>query len=448
MTATSHPKGSSFGNAINYIYEGRLDEHKDKKEELILHSDNIIVPRDAEDLKGRNMLKADFISQAEQHKYYGNDASNKRKYVGHHSLNFSASDMQKLKPRQIQQITADYIKDAGLENTQYIAVAHRDTENYHVHIIFNRATNERILYNDWREYNKTAERAIALNLKYGLENVEKQVEMSNSPEVLAIRSGHEDIKELKVDELISRAKNLHHLSKICEAEKRSFKEHGDIIKIEDKEYRKTDLQVVFYDNRGEDRANARQRHIEENNKRKKDKKNKSKNHEIKKNKIGVRKAEPELTEDELAEQQLKQAIANLDKRAELKSNLRGAIESILKEAKTEKQFIQELDNQGIKVLESKQDARMYVFENQDAKMEISKFQIKQQITINTTPPSPLEPSRTAEPALIQTLENTSLGVGEMAGQKASGGVKKLDGEDDEEVQKEIIKKKRKGMKVG
>jgi hypothetical protein len=41
MTATSHPKGSSFGNAINYIYEGRLDEHKDKKEELILHSDNI-----------------------------------------------------------------------------------------------------------------------------------------------------------------------------------------------------------------------------------------------------------------------------------------------------------------------------------------------------------------------------------------------------------------------
>jgi Relaxase/Mobilisation nuclease domain len=209
------------------------------------------VPRDAEDLKGRNMLKADFISQAEQHKYYGNDINERRKYVGHHSLNFSKSDMEGMTSKKIEQITKDYIKDAGIDQTQYIAVAHKDTELYHVHIIFNRATDKQTLYNDWREYNKTAERAVALNLKYGFEQVNKQAEMSNSPEVLAIRSGHEDIQKLKADELINRAKNLHHLSKICEAEKRSFKEHGDIIKIEDKEYRKTDLQAVFYDNRGE-----------------------------------------------------------------------------------------------------------------------------------------------------------------------------------------------------
>lgn len=440
MTATSQPQGSSFGNAINYIYEGRLDEHKDKKEVLILHSDNIRVPRDAADLKGRNRLKLDFISQAERHKQYGND--NRKKYVGHHSLNFSASDMQELTSKKIEELTKDYIRDSGIDQTQYIAVAHQDTDLYHVHIIFNRAKNDNTIYNDWRERNKTAERAVALNLKYGLKQVKKQVALANSPDVLAIRSGHDDIQELKVDGLISRAKNLHHLSKICEAEKRSFKEQGDIIKIEDKEYRKTDLQVVFYDNRGEDRANARQRHIEENNKRKEEKKNEPKNYEIKKNKRESRRVEPELTEDEVAEQQFEQVIANLDKRAEQKLNLRGAIESILKEAKTEKQFIKELDIQGIKVSESKQDARMYVFENADTKMEISKFQIKQQITINTTPSSP---SRRAEPIPSQQTpeQSTGLGVGEMAGQKASGSVKKLDEDEFEkdEEQKQKVRRR-------
>lgn len=430
MTATSHPKGSSFGNAINYIYEGRLDEHKDKKEELILHSDNIIVPRDAEDLKGRNMLKADFISQAEHHKYYGNDTSNRRKYVGHHSLNFSASDMQKLKPKQIQQITADYIKDAGLDSTQYIAVAHRDTDNYHVHIIFNRATNERILYNDWREYNKTAERAIALNLKYGLENVKKQVSLANSPEVLAIRSVHEDIQELKVDGLISRAKNLHHLSKICEAEKRSFKEQGDIIKIEDKEYRKTDLQVVFYDNRGEDRTNARQRHIEENNKWKEDKKNKSKNHEIKKNKREGRKAELELTEDELAEQQLKDVKEKIVKSGKLGD----IVEDKLKEAKSEKQFFEELGKEGFTVIETN-NKQSYIFSKDEIKTERPKYWIEKQFTPHTSTPIM---ERKVELTLNLTKapeESTSLGIGEMAGQKASGGVKKLDSEQEEEIKR-------------
>lgn len=427
MTATSHPQGASFGNAINYIYEGRLDEHKDKKEALIMHSDNIRVPRGADDLKGRNRMKADFISQAEVHKQYGNE--NRKNYVGHHSLNFSASDMVDLSPKKIEQITGDYIKDAGINQTQYIAVAHQDTDLYHVHIIFNRATNKHTLYNDWREHNKTAERAVALNLKYGLENVKKQVALANSPDVLAIRSAHEDIQKLKTDELISRAKNLHHLSKICEAEKRSFKEQGDIIKIEDKEYKKTDLQVLFYDNRGEDRANARQRHIEENNKRKEDKKNKSKNHEIKKNKREGRKTEPELTEDELAEQQLKDVKEKIAKSAKLGD----MVEDKLKEAKSEKQFFEELGKEGFTVIETN-NKQNYIFSKDEIKTERPKYWIEKQFTQHTSTPIM---ERKVEPTNLTKApeESTSLGIGEMAGQKASGGVKKLDSEPEEEIKR-------------
>lgn len=443
MTATAQPQGSSFGNAINYIYEGRLDEHKDKKEALLLHSDNIRVPRDAEDLKGRNRMKADFIFQAEQHKQYGN--AHRKNYVGHHSLNFSVSDIQDLGPKKIEQITKDYIKDAGIDQTQYIAVAHQDTDLYHVHIIFNRAKNDKTLYNDWRERNKTAERAVALNLKYDFVQVKKQVEMANSPEVLAIRSGHEDIQKLRADELLSRAKNLHHLSKICEADGRVFKEHGGVIMVGELPYKKADLQAVFYDNRSEDRAKARQRHLEETTQRKEERGTAvQKDYEIKENRRQERANKHTALRLE-AEQRRK--VEALEKSLQLKAHIAGH----LKVAKSERQFIEDLGKAGIKVTEG-EDKAMYVFEGSASQTAMSKYEIRQQVVLNTTLPT-TEQSRTSEQAPSQTPEpniSTNLGGGEMAGQKASGSVRKLDGSelDQEEQKKEKKRKRGRGFGMG
>jgi Relaxase/Mobilisation nuclease domain len=430
MTATSHSQGSSFGNAINYIYEGRLDEHKDKKEELIMHSDNIRVPRGADDLKGRNRMKSDFISQAEAHKQYGNE--NRKNYVGHHSLNFSASDMVGLSPKKIEQITEDYIKDAGINQTQYIAVAHRDTDHYHVHIIFNRATDKQTLYNDWREYNKTAERAVALNLKYGFAQEKKQVKMASSPEVLAIRSGHDDIQKIRADELIGRAKNLHHLSKICATENRFYSEENGSIRVGEQQYRKEDLQAVFYDNRSEDRAKVRQRHIEETTQRKQERVNQPKDYEIKESKREDRATERAVAE--LVAQQKRKNEA-LEQSLRLKEHIAGQ----LKGAKSEKQFIEDLVKEGIKVTEG-QDKATYVFERSAGQLAMSKHEIRNQLLQNMSSPlmeqSRPVPSQTAEPS-------TGLGVGTMAGQKTSGNVRKLDGNElDQEEQKKRSKERK------
>lgn len=430
MTATSHPQGSSFGNAINYIYEGRLDEHKDKKEELIMHSDNIRVPRGADDLKGRNRMKADFISQAEAHKQYGNE--NRKNYVGHHSLNFSASDIVDLSPKKIEQITGDYIKDAGLNQTQYIAVAHRDTDHYHVHIIFNRATDNHTLYNDWREYNKTAERAVALNLKYDFAQEKKQVKMASSPEVLAIRSGHEDIQKIGADELIGRAKNLHHLSKICATENRFYGEENSNIRVGEKQYRKADLQAVFYDNRSEDRGKARQRHIEETTQRKLERANEPKDYEIKQSRREDRTTE-RATAELAAEQKRKNEA--IEQSLRLKEHIAGQLKG---GAKSEKQFIEDLVKEGIKVTEG-QDKATYVFERSASQTVMSKYEIRSQLIQNMYSP-PMEQSR---PVPSQTAE-PSTGLGEMAGQKASGNVRKLDGLDEEEAKK---KQKKQGMSM-
>ena len=435
MTATSHPQGSSFGNAINYIYEGRLDEHKDKKEELIMHSDNIRVPRDVDDLKGRNRMKADFISQAEAHKQYGNE--NRKNYVGHHSLNFSASDMVGLSPKKIEQITGDYIKDAGINQTQYIAVGHRDTKHYHVHIIFNRATDKHTLYNDWREYNKTAERAVALNLKYGFAQEKKQVKLASSPEVLAIRSGHEDIQKMRADELIGRAKNLHHLSKICATEKRYYGEENGSIRVGEKQYRKEDLQAVFYDNRSEDRAKSRQRHIEETTQRKQERVNQPKDYEIKQSIREDRAAAEQAALELTAQQKLKIAL-------EESLKLGKEVESQLKVSKSGNQFIEELNKRGIKVKEG-QDKNILVFERSPHQTVMFKSDVQHQLLINSITSSK-EQSR---PASQTPEQSTGLGAGTMAGQKASGNVRKLDGNElDQEEQKKKTKERGQGFGMG
>lgn len=434
MTATSHPKGSSFGNAINYIYEGRLDEHKDKKEELIMHSDNIRVPRDVEDLKGRNRMKADFISQAEAHKHYGNE--NRKNYVGHHSLNFSASDMVDLTPKKIKQITSDYIKDAGISQTQYIAVGHRDTKHYHVHIIFNRATDKQTLYNDWREYNKTAERAVALNLKYGFAQEKKQAKLASCPEVLAIRSGHEDIQKIRADELIGRAKNLYHLSKICATENRFYAEEKGSLRVGEMQYRKEDLQAVFYENRSEDRAKARQRHIEETTQRKLERGNKTKDYEIKQStredRVAAEQAAAELT----AQQKIKIAL-------EESLKLGKDVERQLKVSKSANQFIEELKKQRIKVTEG-QDKTILVFERSSFQTVMYKHDVQHQLLLNTAMPS-IEQSRPAN----QTPEKSiGFGVGAMAGQKSSGHDRKLDGNELDQEEQKKDKERGRGFGMG
>jgi hypothetical protein len=59
--------------------------------------------------------------------------------------------MMILSESQIINITNQYIKDAGLNDTQYVAISHQDTDNFHIHLVFNRCMNNRILYDDWKK---------------------------------------------------------------------------------------------------------------------------------------------------------------------------------------------------------------------------------------------------------------------------------------------------------
>lgn len=250
MLAKSTNAGSSFSGVIDYFYEGKIADRgkANKQAKVVCHSDNVRVPFGMEDHKTRLLLKQDFLSQARLHRTFGNEEN--KKYVGQHILSFTEKDIKGMNPEKLKNITEDYIKLAGLDKTQYVAFSHKDTSNFHVHILFNRAMNDGRKYPEWKEKKKTAERGIALSLGYKLELVGEMKKMAEAKEVTQIRAGMKDIIELsKSKEIFGQAKNLHHLGKLCEQKGLVFKEDEKSVRVGEELFSKLDLNAVFLHNR-------------------------------------------------------------------------------------------------------------------------------------------------------------------------------------------------------
>jgi hypothetical protein len=254
MLAKANASGKGFSGKIDYLYEGRLvDRGSDEKKAIVItHSDNIRVPYGFDDKKSRELMKADFIDQAKQHKDYGKDKKNG--YVGEHILSFTQDDRKQLNPEKLKAITDEYIKMAGINKTQFVAISHNDTDNLHVHILFNRAMDDGTKYKSWKEQNKTIERGIALALQNGFALVKNQKEIANCKEVVQLRSEMQDIKDLRnSNEILGKARNMLHLEKICETKSIPFSKDdiGRTITINNKTYQEPDLKAVFLLNRTE-----------------------------------------------------------------------------------------------------------------------------------------------------------------------------------------------------
>jgi Relaxase/Mobilisation nuclease domain len=250
MVAIVSQKGMMFKGLINYLYEGKLADRgaTNKQAEVIIHSDNLRIPYGVEDQIGRKRLIEDFIDQAKSHKNYGDNTT---KYVGEHILSFKKGEIEKLGSEKIAELCHQYVKDAGIDKTQYMAVSHGDTDIYHIHLVFNRSQNDRTLYPEWKEKIKAAERAVAITLKYGLELTGNQEKLADTKGVFEARIKHQDILDLSENLLLKNVRNFKHLEKICQAQKIPFSANEKKINLGNQTFQKRDLDVIFFMNRQE-----------------------------------------------------------------------------------------------------------------------------------------------------------------------------------------------------
>jgi hypothetical protein len=270
MIAKVTASGAGVSGLIEYIYDGREAQRQrdDKKAEVIINSENLQMPRDAKDLAGRRALATDFDNRGKQFQL-------NFKYVGMHVLSFTKEDMTKLDKQKITELCQDYIETARLHKTQYFAISHNDTDNYHVHFVFNRIDNQGKKMDEHYEKLKTTTRGVALSLNYGLRLKDKSFKIGQSFQVAALRSKHPKVLEMKANDptkLLETAKNLKELKTMAEkkgikvveywSQQKELKANnvkiGDLpkseranfncIKIGENEYRNEDIKAIFYGN--------------------------------------------------------------------------------------------------------------------------------------------------------------------------------------------------------
>lgn len=249
MIAKALGAGGGWSGKVEYLYEGKLEERqvKDKLAEVILHSDNVRVPYEYSDKVGRQRMKADFIAQAQSHKW----ASKKDKTIGEHVLSFTAEDMRVLGNKSgMRQVAGEYVKMLGLDKTQHVAILHKDTDNPHLHIVFNRVTDDGKKYKDSHERRRALAASVALSQKHGLSLVGNLKPAAQDHRTKAMRAGMEDLKALQAKRpILSQARNLLHLSKLADKQGLAFEDKGDRITLDSQKYKLSDLNAMFQANR-------------------------------------------------------------------------------------------------------------------------------------------------------------------------------------------------------
>lgn len=231
MIVHATPAGEGIAGIVNYVYDGKLAERQtaDKKAEVLLHSDNLRMPRDTDDKVGRRNLVKDFKGQESK-------SSKNTSNVGMHIISFSNDDMKKLDKAEITSICQEYVIMAGLENTQYFGVTHNDTDSFHVHLIFNRTQNNGKKYSDSFEKIKTTNRAAAISLNRNLPLKEKLWNVGQTHQVADLRKDHPAISALMNGPdatLFKESKGYNHLVKLGAKNGlkiQNYTEQGDYLK--------------------------------------------------------------------------------------------------------------------------------------------------------------------------------------------------------------------------
>ena len=90
------------------------------------------------------------------------------KPVGHIPISFAPEDKPRMTNEFMLQLAKEYMQDMGIGNTQYIVVRHHNTDNDHLHIVYNRIDNDLKLISVNNDYKKNIKVCKKLKDKYDL----------------------------------------------------------------------------------------------------------------------------------------------------------------------------------------------------------------------------------------------------------------------------------------
>ncbi|GHV40682.1 hypothetical protein FACS1894179_07620 [Bacteroidia bacterium] len=138
-------KGKSFKGCVNYVMNDTAQ---------LLEAEGVF----ADDTK--SMIRS-FAMQRSGRKEI-------KQPVGHIPISFSPEDKARMTDDFMLQLAKEYMQEMGIKNTQYIIVRHHNTDNEHLHIVYNRIDNNLKLISVNNDYKRNIKVCRKLKDKYNL----------------------------------------------------------------------------------------------------------------------------------------------------------------------------------------------------------------------------------------------------------------------------------------
>ncbi|MDN3547851.1 relaxase/mobilization nuclease domain-containing protein [Mucilaginibacter aquaedulcis] len=138
--------GRSFGGCIRYV---------------IQKNDAVILDAAGVRMQQVNQIINDFNLQRKYNPNLG-------KAVGHIALSWSVNDAAKLTDDLMVNLAKEYLQKMKIQDTQYLIVKHRDKDHPHIHIVYNRVSNNGKTISDNFQKQRNVQVAKELTLKHAL----------------------------------------------------------------------------------------------------------------------------------------------------------------------------------------------------------------------------------------------------------------------------------------
>lgn len=138
--------GRSFGGCIRYVVQ--------KHDAVVLDAAGVRMQQ-------VNQIINDFNLQRKYNPNLG-------KAVGHIALSWSVNDAAKLNDEVMVNLAKEYLQKMKIHGTQYLIVKHRDKDHPHIHIVYNRVSNNGKTISDNFQKQRNVQITKELTLKHGL----------------------------------------------------------------------------------------------------------------------------------------------------------------------------------------------------------------------------------------------------------------------------------------
>lgn len=138
-------KGKSFKGCVNYVMNETAE---------LLESEGVFAD-------GAKDMVRSFVMQRSGRKEI-------KQPVGHIPISFAPEDKSRMTNDFMVQLAKEYIQEMGIKNTQYIIVRHHNTDNEHLHIVYNRINNNLKLISVNQDYKRNIKTCKKLKDKYNL----------------------------------------------------------------------------------------------------------------------------------------------------------------------------------------------------------------------------------------------------------------------------------------